>query len=276
MQIAKVERLIHGALVREGAGVKLQRYVGTDKTNALEPILLFDYFNSTDLLDYMAGFPQHPHRGFETITYLLQGHITHEDNKGHKGVIGPGDVQWMTAGKGIVHSEMPAAEQGHLQGVQLWLNLPAAQKMREPRYQELSGQQLPIEQQESGVRIKVLAGATDKGTRSPIKDIATNPLFFDIHLPKGTRFSQQVPVDYQTLLFVVSGGVHVDEQYIESNVLAVLSADKNVVVRAEEDSECFLISAAKLNEPIVRHGPFVMNTEEEIKQAVNDFHRGLF
>lgn len=177
MHAAKVEHIIHGTLVREGAGVKLQRYVGMDRSNALEPILLLDYFNSADVLDYMAGFPSHPHRGFETITYVLQGQITHQDNKGHTGVIGPGDVQWMTAGKGIVHSEMPAAEQGRLQGIQLWLNLPATQKMCQPRYQELTANQLPIEQQENGVRIKVIAGTTDNGTRSSIVDVATKPFF---------------------------------------------------------------------------------------------------
>ena len=276
MHTLKIERLIQGALVREGAGVKLQRYVGADRTNSLEPILLFDYFNSTDLLDYMAGFPPHPHRGFETITYLLHGHITHEDNKGHKGVIGPGDVQWMTAGKGIIHSEMPVASQGRFQGLQLWLNLPAAQKMREPRYQEMISQQLPIEQQEQGACIKVIAGATDKGTCSPIVDIATNPLFFDMHLPKESTVIQHVPTDYQTLLFVVSGKVRVGDQYIEQNILAVLSTGEVVQVSAEENSQCFLIAAAKLNEPIVRHGPFVMNTQEEIRQAVTDFHSGCF
>jgi redox-sensitive bicupin YhaK (pirin superfamily) len=275
MRTAKVERLIQGVLVREGAGVKLQRYVGATQGN-FDPILLFDYFNSTDKLDFMAGFPPHPHRGFETITYLLQGSITHEDNHGHKGIIGPGDVQWMTAGKGIIHSEMPAADRGQLQGVQLWLNLPAAKKMCDPSYQEKKGSQLPIEQQESGVSIKVIAGATDKGTPAPIVNIATNPLFFDIHLPRATSFRQQIPTNYQALLFVISGGVLINAQRIESNVLAVLSAEETVVVSAEEDSQCFLIAAAKINEPIVRHGPFVMNTQEEIIQAVTDFQMGRF
>ena len=275
MAIAKIERLLHGALIREGAGVKLQRYIGADRSNLLEPILLFDYFDSADLLDYIGGFPPHPHRGFETITYLLHGSITHEDNKGNKGMIGPGDVQWMTAGRGVILSEMPAAD-GRLQGLQLWLNLPAAKKMVEPRYQELAEAQIPIAIHENGVSVKVIAGSTDNHISSPLVDIATQPLFFDIHLPKGTTFSHPIPHDYQTLLFVVSGVVKVEEQPVESGVLAVLSADQLVQINTEIDSHCLLIAAAKLNEPIVRQGPFVMNSQEEIMQAIADFHAGRF
>ncbi len=276
MSSVKIERLVSGTLIREGAGVKLHRYIGADRSNLLEPILLFDYFNSNEVLDYMGGFPPHPHRGFETITYLLKGSITHEDNKGHKGTIGPGDVQWMTAGKGIMHSEMPSTEEEHLQGLQLWLNLPAAEKMREPRYQELLSQQLPIETHDSGVRIKVIAGLTDKGTSSPITDIATQPLFFDIHLPKGAKLTQHIPEHYQAILFVLSGTVSVEEQLLESNVLAVLSAHEQLNIKGEVASQCLLIAAKKLKEPIVRHGPFVMNTQEEIMQALSDLRMGLF
>lgn len=276
MQTLTVERLIPGGLVREGAGVKLQRYIGTSRDNHLDPFLLFDYFNSGDTLDFMAGFPPHPHRGFETITYLLKGCITHEDSKGHAGVIGPGDVQWMTAGKGIIHSEMPAVDQGHLQGVQLWLNLPAAQKMQAPNYQEVPANQLPIEQHESGARIKVIAGETDQGTRSPIVDIVTNPLFLDVYLPKAASFSQNIPPNYQTLLFVISGVVRVGADFIESNLLAVLNGHGALAVSAEENSQYFLVAATKIHETIVRRGPFVMNTQAEITQAVADFHMKRF
>ena len=276
MTTVKIERLLQGALVREGAGVKLQRYIGADRSNLLEPILLFDYFDNSDLLDYIGGFPPHPHRGFETITYLLHGTIAHADNKGNKGVIGPGGVQWMTAGKGIIHSETPSSESGRLQGLQLWLNLPADQKMIAPRYQEMTDAQIPLERQENGVCIKVIAGTTDNGTTSPLTDIATNPLFFDINLAKGATYTHWIPTGYQALLFVVSGVVKVEGQSIESNVLAVLSADERVQIKTEMDSQCFLIAAAKLNEPIVRQGPFVMNTQEEIMQAVADFHSGRF
>lgn len=271
-----VKRLINGLLIREGAGVKLHRYIGVDRSNDLEPFLLFDYFDSTDPLDFMAGFPPHPHRGFETITYLFHGEITHEDNKGHRGTIGAGDVQWMTAGKGIVHSEMPSSHSGRLQGLQLWLNLPAAEKMREPRYQEMSGAQLPVEGDNSGVKIKVIAGTTDKGTTSPIVDIATKPLFFDISMRAGSSMQQRIPPNNQAILFVVSGEVNVAGKKINHGVLAELSSGELLTLNANETSHCLLIAATKLHEPITRHGPFVMNTQEEVMQALDDFRNGNF
>ncbi|RUR05378.1 pirin family protein [Legionella sp. km772] len=270
MSQVRVEYQVAGSLIREGAGVKLHRYVGAERDNALEPILLLDYFDSTDILDYMAGFPSHPHRGFETITYLLHGSITHEDNKGHKGVIGAGDVQWMTAGRGIVHSEMPSTQHERLQGLQLWLNLPAAEKMRPARYQEMLNDELPRETLASGAVVKVIAGATDKGTTSPIKDIATKPLFFDISLPKEAVFSQQMPEDYQAILLVVSGQIKIAGETVEAKHLAVLSPGTLLTLHADLTSQCLLIAARKLREPIVRHGPFVMNTPEEIMQALSD------
>lgn len=275
MQDIKVEEIKKGMLIREGAGVKLHRYIGTDNRNDLEPFLLLDYFNSRDPLDYMAGFPSHPHRGFETITYLLAGQITHGDNKGHKGVIRAGDVQWMTAGKGIIHSEMPSAEE-RIQGLQLWLNLPAKAKMCEPRYQEVVSAQLPVERQNSGIRVKVIAGQTDKGTASPITGIATNPLFFDITFPGDTRIEQHIPKEYQAIVFVISGAVTVGDQIISQDELAKLSAGDKITLHAETASQVLLIAALKLHEPIVRHGPFVMNTKEQIMQAMEDFRGGTF
>ncbi len=271
-----VERLINGVLIREGAGVKLHRYIGVERTDDFEPLLLLDYFDSNDPIDFMAGFPPHPHRGFETITYLLDGAITHEDNKGHQGTIGAGDVQWMTAGKGIVHSEMPSTESGRLNGLQLWLNLPAAEKMREPRYQELLSAQLPVEKNATGALIKVIAGQTDKGTSSPIAGIATAPLFFDIILPLGAQMQQQIPNDYQAVLLVISGAVLVGEQVVQQGVLAKLGAGDVLTLSGEKDGQCLLIAAVKLHEPIVRHGPFVMNTTMEVMQALDDFRRGKF
>lgn len=276
MQEISVERLINGTLVREGAGVKLHRYIGVDRTNSFEPILLFDYFDSTESLDYMAGFPSHPHRGFETITYLLHGEITHTDNQGHKGVIGAGDVQWMTAGRGIIHSEMPSSSSGRLQGLQLWLNLPAAEKMREPRYQEKLNEELPVETSKSGVVIKIIAGQTDSGNSSPITDIATKPLFLDISMPEGTAFQQHISLGYQAILFVVSGAVMVGNQLVSQGVLADLSEGDVINLKAVKNSQCLLIAATKLHEPIARHGPFVMNTQEEIMQALNDLQNNRF
>jgi len=276
MKPVGVDRLITGTLIREGAGVKLHRYIGADRTNDFEPILLFDYFDSSDPLDFIAGFPPHPHRGFETITYLLDGQITHEDNKGHKGTIGPGDVQWMTAGKGIVHSEMPSATGGRLHGLQLWLNLPAAEKMGDPRYQEMQSKQLPIQSDNSGMQIKVIAGTTDAGLTSPISGIATNPLFLDITLPAGTSFEQTIPTDYQALLFIVSGTVEINGQSIAQKLLATLTSGDLLKLEATENSQCLLIAATKLHEPVARYGPFVMNTQEEVMQALADFRSNNF
>jgi redox-sensitive bicupin YhaK (pirin superfamily) len=276
MEEVRAARLLKGTLMREGAGVKLHRYLGVDRTNEFEPILLFDYFDSSDPMDYMGGFPPHPHRGFETITYLLHGTITHEDNQGHKGVLRAGDVQWMTAGKGIIHSEMPSASSGRLQGLQLWLNLPAANKMDPPRYQERLSSELPVETKESGVVIKVIAGTTDQGTSSPIIDIATRPLFFDIHLPAGESMQQTIPKDYQALLFVIFGEVRVGDHLIHKEHLVALSSGDILTLKAEQPSHCLLIAATKLHEPVARYGPFVMNTEEEVMKALDDFRSGAF
>lgn len=276
MKDIEVKRLAYGTLVREGAGVKLHRYIGMDRTNEFEPILLFDYFNSSDLMDFVAGFPSHPHRGFETITYLLEGSITHEDNKGHKGTIGPGDVQWMTAGKGIVHSEMPSSSSNRLHGLQLWLNLPATEKMCAPRYQEKSGNELPLERHDSGLVIKVIAGKTDQGTLSPITGIATQPLFFDISIPTEVHFQQHIPKGYQAILFVISGSVIVGKTVVSEGVLADLTAGDLLSIKGLESSQCLMIAAVKLHEPITRYGPFVMNTQEEVMQALADFRSGQF
>lgn len=291
MRPIRVERILTGTLIREGAGVKLQRYIGTDKSNDFEPILLFDYFNSAEPLDFMAGFPPHPHRGFETVTYVLEGGIRHQDNQGHQGLVGPGDVQWMTAGKGIIHSEMPLTE-GPLRGLQLWLNLPAHDKMMPPRYQEVANAEFPLEHQPSGTIVKVIAGTTDAGLSSPITALATKPLFLDLHLPRGAVFKQSIPATYQALLFVITGEVTVNKQSVKADELAVLSFgpislhaavesqkgphDDLFTAEALATSHCLLIAARQLQEPIVRHGPFVMNSEQEIQQAIADFRSGHF
>ncbi|MBN9231616.1 MAG: quercetin 2,3-dioxygenase [Legionella sp. 40-6] len=271
----QVKKILNGMLVREGAGVKLHRYIGQQHTDELEPLLLLDFFNSSDPLDFMAGFPSHPHRGFETITYLFSGSIQHKDNHGHQGTIGPGDVQWMTAGKGIIHSEMPDATQKPLKGLQLWLNLPAAAKMSPPKYQELAHEQLPLEH-DGGVKVKVIAGTTAKGTNSPIHGIATQPLFFDVQLEAGVIWTQPIPDDYQTILLLVRGEVMISGESVSELQLAVLDEQSSLTVVATQASQFILIAAKKIHEPIVRHGPFVMNTAEEIRQAMIDFQQGLF
>ncbi len=195
-------------------------------------------------MDYVAGFPEHPHRGFETITYMLHGQMAHKDNQGHQGIIGPGDVQWMTAGRGIIHSEMPRQQSGRLTGLQLWLNLPAERKWSAPHYQEYTAIQLPIEQHRSGITIKVIAGKTVQGTSSPISGIATLPLFFDITLPRQQRLQQHIPATHQAMLFVLSGEVIIQGQVVKQGVLAILSTGESLLLQSgDKDSRCLLIAA---------------------------------
>lgn len=276
-----IKGLYKGQLIREGAGVKLHRYIGMERHNDLDPFLLLDVFNSTDPLDYMAGFPPHPHRGFETITYLFAGEIEHQDNHDHRGIIAAGDVQWMTAGRGIVHSEMPK-DRGHLWGIQLWLNLPATQKMTEPRYQEYKASQLPVQTMEKGGFIKVIAGTTAEGTSSPIQGVVTDPSFFDMMLPLSQSYTVQIPYTHQGILLVLSGVMSVSEgnesQHISQDTLASLSSKECIILQGEsnEENRCLLITAKKIGEPVERLGPFVMNTREEVLQAVEDFHNQRF
>lgn len=272
-----LEHQLNGLLVREGAGVKLHRYIGADRQNPYEPILLFDYFDSKDPIDFMAGFPPHPHRGFETVTYLIEGQIKHQDNHGREGLIGPGDVQWMTAGRGVIHSEMPQVGPGRLKGLQLWLNLPAKDKMMEPGYQEFTAHQLPVELLDNGIKIKIIAGKTAAGTHSPITGIATNPLFLDIELPPLQALTQPIAADHQAILFVLEGQVLIDKKPVKSGVLAVLSAGNLLTLQASDvKTRCLLIAAQKLREPIARLGPFVMNTQEEVMQTLDDFRNNRF
>ncbi|KTC84925.1 pirin family protein [Legionella brunensis] len=276
MKIIQVEKLLTGTLIREGAGVKLHRYIGTTRRNDFDPILLLDFFDSEEAMDYLGGFPEHPHRGFETVTYLLNGQMEHQDNQRHHGVIGPGDVQWMTAGRGIIHSEMPKQTQGRLRGFQLWFNLPAANKWVAPRYQEFGEAQLPVETHDSGLTIKVIAGQTEQGTLSPIEGIATQPIFFDIHLPSHKDMRQGIPLGHQTLVFVLSGEVAIHGEVIKEGVLAALSQGDVLTLEAIKESHCILVAAKKIKEPMAWLGPFVMNTQEEVMQALDDYRNNRF
>lgn len=276
MKAIAISLIKNGILIREGAGVKLHRYIGVDPTNDYEPILLFDFFDSSDPMDFIAGFPAHPHRGFETVTYLLEGQIAHEDNHGHKGLISGGDVQWMTAGSGIIHSEMPQAAK-RLTGLQLWLNLPAANKMQTPNYHEVPNSQLPIEYSDEGVIVKVIAGETKSGTRSPITGIATDPLFLDIKLPPQQQWLQPIPLTHQALVFVLEGELEIEQQTVGAGKMAMLTPGDQVTLKALTDpTHCLLIAAKKLHEPIARLGPFVMNTQQEVLQALEDFRNNRF
>lgn len=273
-----VTRIVNGTETSDGAGVSLRRYIATPQLDMFDPFLLLDMFSSDNPDDYIAGFPPHPHRGFETVTYLLHGNMRHKDSAGHEGVIRSGGVQWMTAGSGIEHSEMPEQDQGLLQGFQLWVNLPASQKMMAPRYQELEPEQMPVEEVD-GVSIRVIAGETLRGTRGPVKQIAAQPIYFDVELAANRVFEQTLGEQHAALVFVIAGEISVqgaNSTGVIKNQLAILSPGTQLKIAAKEDSRFLLIAGQPFNEPVARYGPFVMNTREEIEQAFRDYRSGKF
>ena len=281
--IRRVAGTLRGVPAEDGAGVKLTRIIGSRQLEMWDPFLLLDRFESDNPNDYIAGFPSHPHRGFETVTYLLAGRLRHKDSTGREGVIEPGGVQWMTAGRGIVHSEMPEQVEGRLSGFQLWINLPARHKMTSPRYQEFDSDAIPSEQRSEGVSIRVIAGETSQGTRGPVRDVPTAPRYFDIALGVGGTFSETVPKDHGAFLYVIDGAVDViagrdaDDRRISAGTLALLGeGDWIQLSGAELRNRCLLVSARRLEEPVARSGPFVMNSRDEIIQAYNDFQAGRF
>jgi len=277
----KVEQVITGMPATDGAGVELVRVIGQPKLMDLDPFLLLDAFRSDNPNDYIAGFPAHPHRGFETVTYLLDGRMRHKDNAGNEGVIEPGGIQWMTAGKGIVHSEMPEQENGLLEGFQLWINLPASHKMSEPAYQEHDADNIPVEAR-TGSSIRVIAGETSQGTQGPVVQPLTEPLYFDIKLNANAEFTETLPPEHNAFIYVIKGNVSLlngqnEKVIINRDQLAVLTKGDSLALRANEQATRFLLIAGKpLNEPISRSGPFVMNTQAEIRQAIHDYQTGQF
>ncbi len=276
-----VLRIVAGVPASDGAGVRLTRIIGSPQLDHLDPFLLLDAFESDNPEDYVAGFPDHPHRGFETVTYLLAGRMRHQDNAGHAGVIEAGGVQWMTAGRGIVHSEMPEQENGLLKGFQLWVNLPAALKMTEPRYREFSAEAIPVEHREAGVRVKVIAGTTSNGTTGPVRDVATDPFYLDVDLAGDACFVETISADHSAFVYVISGSVTVSgdagEETVDAQSLAVLGAGRRVnIVGRASTSRMLVVAGLRLAEPIARAGPFVMNTRAEILQAFRDFQEGRF
>jgi len=271
-----VVRVVRGMPASDGAGVRLTRVIGQPGLSELDPFLLLDEFRSDDPGDYIAGFPEHPHRGFETVTYLIAGRVRHEDNKGHKGLLTAGSVQWMTAGRGIVHSEMPEQEHGLLQGFQLWVNLPRHSKMTEPRYQEYEPAAIPEATLGNGVRARVIAGRFAEKT-GPIDAAATEPLYLDLSLPAGTEVQVPIPGGHAAFVYVFDGAAKVgaNATVVPKGTLAVLGDVGSVALRADGSGARLLVVAGKpLGEPVARYGPFVMNTEAEIHQAVRDFQAG--
>jgi redox-sensitive bicupin YhaK (pirin superfamily) len=269
-----VTRLVRGQPTSDGAGVKLTRVIGTQALPQLDPFLLLDEFGSDDPSAYIAGFPNHPHRGFETVTYMLEGRMRHRDNKGNEGVLESGGVQWMTAGRGIVHSEMPEQREGRMRGFQLWVNLPAAQKMTAPRYQEFDGDRFERATPAPGVSAKVIAGRFG-GVSGPVTGIAIDPLYVDLRLGPGIAHELPVPAGHTAVIYVFDGAASSGKASLPKGTLAVLGDGTRIRVTAgAEGAALLLIAGRPLGEPIARYGPFVMNTRDEIAQAFADFQAG--
>lgn len=273
-----IERIIEGVATSDGAGVKLTRVLSGRLQRRLDPFLMLDAFSSDDPDDYIAGFPDHPHRGFETVTYMLAGHMRHRDSAGHEGLLENGGVQWMTAGRGVIHSEIPEQEDGLMEGFQLWLNLPAQNKMRDPWYRDFPSAAIPEYSTPQGATVRVVAGSSN-GVAGAMSREITEPLYLDIHVPAGAVFSTALPASHNAFIYVYRGAVTVGGVQVESRRMGILSnapgAD-GVTLSATEDARLILVAGNPLNEPIAQYGPFVMNTQQEIHQAMKDYGNGHF
>ena len=272
----RVERLVAGQPTSDGAGVKLVRVLTQNLQRRLDPFLMLDAFGSDSRDDYIGGFPDHPHRGFETVTYMLEGRMRHRDSAGNEGLLTNGAVQWMTAGRGVIHSEMPEQEDGRMEGFQLWLNLPARDKLCEPWYRDIPSAEIP-EAQAEGVRVRVIAGQA-LGVQGAMQREATAPTYLDLHLEPGARFDQALPPAHNAFVYVYRGSLTVADTEVPRQRMALLAntpgSDGVVLTAGPEGARAVLIAGQPLNEPIAQYGPFVMNTNQEIYQAVEDFQAG--
>ena len=272
----RIEQLVTGKVTSDGAGVILTRVLSQSLQHRLDPFLMLDAFGSHDPDDYIAGFPDHPHRGFETVTYMIAGRMQHRDSAGHEGVLENGGVQWMTAGRGVIHSEIPKQTEGVMEGFQLWLNLPRTEKMTAPWYRDFTPAELPQFETEQGVTVTVIAGESH-GVTGAVRREATAPLYLDLHLPAGATFAQTLPPGHNAFLYVYRGRVQVRTETIPSERMAILANDKEadgVIIVAQDAARVLLIAGRPLKEPIVQYGPFVMNSEQEIYQAMQDYRDG--
>jgi redox-sensitive bicupin YhaK (pirin superfamily) len=271
-----VERVIAGQGVMDGAGVKINRVLTQTLQRRLDPFLMLDNFASDKANDYIAGFPDHPHRGFETVTYMISGRMRHKDSAGNEGLLTNGGVQWMTAGHGVIHSEMPEQDAGVMEGFQLWLNLPAKDKLRKPWYRDFNDAQVPGFTTAAGVSVKVIAGESH-GVAGAVQREVTEPLYLDIDLPAGASFSQPLPAGHNAFVYAYRGAVETGGKTVANQRMAIFeNADGSdgVTIEAKEASRVILIAGRPLNEPIAQYGPFVMNTQAELQQAVEDFRAG--
>ena len=276
----RVGRVIRGMPASDGAGVRLTRVIGTPQLDMLDPFLMLDEFGTDRPEDYIAGFPDHPHRGFETVTYMLDGRMRHRDNHGNEGVLVPGSVQWMTAGRGLVHSEMPEQQAGRMRGFQLWVNLPASEKMTQPRYQEFAPDRIPQVHPADGVTVKVIAGRVGE-VAGPIVQPATEPVYLDIELAPGASWRHALPEGHNAFAYVFGGDGTVGggeaARALASQELAVLIGGPVFQLRAgSSGARAILVAGAPLREPVARYGPSVVNTYQEIMKAFVDFQEGRF
>ena len=274
--IRPIRQRLRGQATSDGAGVRLTRVIGTSQMPELDPFLMLDEFGSDRPGDYIAGFPSHPHRGFETVTYMLDGRMRHKDNHGNEGLLMPGSVQWMTAGRGIVHSEMPEQDHGLMRGFQLWVNLPAKDKMGAPQYQEFAAERIPEVQEQQGIRIKVIAGRVGE-VEGPVRQPATDPLYLDIALAGQARFEHAIAAGHNVFAYVYEGEADFAGTRVGKGELVVFGEGEGVAMSGvAAESRLILVAGRPIKEPVARYGPFVMNTQAEIMQAVRDFQAGRF
>jgi len=278
----ELQRTIESVATSDGAGVKLRRSLGSERGLYLDPFLMLDEFSSDDAADYIAGFPSHPHRGFETVTYMLDGHMRHEDHLGHRGELTSGGVQWMTAGRGIIHSEMPQQDRGRMRGFQLWINLPRREKMKPASYRDIAPHEIPVVELPGGGRVKVIAGTITVDGREiggPIQGLTTDPTYLDVELPRGPSFRHVIATDYTAFVYAFEGSVEIGAEgrskTLGAHRAGVTSKGEEILLRGgDQGGRALLIAGRPLREPIVQYGPFVMTTSEEVEQAVRDYQSG--
>ncbi|MEC7689832.1 MAG: pirin family protein [Pseudomonadota bacterium] len=275
MSTKTVLSLHQGKPTQDGAGVSLTRIIGQPSLPRLDPFLMLDFFGSDNPGEYIAGFPPHPHRGFQTVTYMLAGKMRHRDSVGNEGVIEAGGIQWMNAGRGLIHEEMPEQESGLLQGFQLWVNLPAKEKMSAPGYEDIHPDAVPDVAIGQQVRVKILAGEFN-GVSGPVKSHSVDPLFIDVQSAAEEEVTLPLADEHNTFVYCYEGGLQIAEQPVSHGKLAVLSKGTALTMTMQAGTKCIIVSGAPIHEPVVQYGPFVMNTEAEIHQAIKDYQNGSF
>ena len=277
VEFRTVERLVQGIATSDGAGVRLTRVLTQPLQRRLDPFLMLDAFRNENPDDYIGGFPDHPHRGFETVTYMIAGRMRHHDSVGNSGLLGPGGAQWMTTGSGLIHSELPEQEEGLMEGFQLWLNLPAKNKMVAPSYRDIQPATIPEFTTADGIRVRVIAGASH-GIAGAVQRPDTEPLYLDVHLPAGRRFVQPIATGHNAFTYTYRGSVNIAGTTVSDRHMAILANNGagEVCIEASEDARVLIIAGQPLKEPIAQYGPFVMNTTEQIHQAMRDYEAGKF